>query len=329
MLDSYAAGDYEVVRRSLNTLQDVQAIAGDYRAALMDRNPWREGMAWDRAIPAFALEVASVLAQRRWPGAILLLNNAGELVVRRPDLIGDKPDDDAFEILVHRAAVALAQGVRMPFEPYTRLYEDRISPDPPRTGRRLVDPRFLLSAAIAAEQQGVHVDGLARFVAPANRPREVEDSTHFREAARRYRIAARYDVNAAEASVRLAWVLHRLGQFDEGLAALDGFEARTTDADVIYLGRLFRGQLLDSLGRIEDAARAYEHALEAWPRAQAPAVALSALHLLNGRHDLSLRWATVVRTQEAGPLDPWWRYPFGEGRFFEASLAEMRQAIRR
>ena len=328
MFDAYAAGDYDVVRRTLKTEQDLSAMIDDYRAALVVGKGWPRELAWRRVLPAFGLEIAAVAAQHRWPGTGDLLNNAGRLVARRPDRIGDTPRDDAFEILVHRAAVALAQGVRMSYEEYARLYEDRISADPPRSGRRLVDPRFLLSHAIAAEQRAAQVDGLARFIAPRNRPRQMEDGTHFREAARRYRVAARYEVNASEASVRLAWVLHRLGQFAEGLAALENFEAQTADGEVIYLGRLFRGQLLTSLGRIEDAARAYEHALAAWPRAQSPAVALSVLHLLNERRDLSLQWAIVVRTQEAGTVDPWWRYPFGEGRFFEARLAEVRQAIR-
>ncbi len=328
LFDAYGAGDYEVVRRTLKTEQDLTAIVNEYRAALAVGNAWPRELAWRRVIPAFGLEIAAVAARHRWPGTGDLLNHAGRLVTRRPDRIGDTPSDDAFEILVHRAAVALAQGVRMSYEAYARLYEDRISADPPRSGRRLVDPRFLLSHAIAAEQRAAQVDRLATFVAPRNRPRQMENGTYFQEAARRYRVAARYDVNAAEASVRLAWVLHRLGRFAEGLAALESFEPKTTDAEVIYLGRLVRGQLLARLGRIEDAARAYEHALAAWPRAQSPAVALSALHLLNDRRDLSLQWATAVRTQEAGTVDPWWRYPFGEGRFFEARLAEMRQAIR-
>lgn len=128
--------------------------------------------------------------------------------------------------------------------------------------------------------------------------------------------------------MRLSWVLYRLGWFAEGVAALATFEAKTSEAEIIYLGRLFRGRLLTRLGRIDEAARAYEHALAAWPLAQAPATALSALYLLNDRRDLSWHWATVVLTQQPGPSDPWWHYPRGEGRLFEARLIELRQAIR-
>ncbi len=313
MFDAYAAGDYNVVVRTLKTEQDLGAMLRDYNAALITGAGWRGDPSWRRVNPAFGLEIAAVAALHHWPGADQLFNAAGRLVVQRSDRIGDTPGDDAFEILVHRAAVALAQEVRAPdaLERYARLYEDRVSADPPRVfTRRIVDPRFLLSHAIAGDQHASQIE------------------LYLEEAARRYRLAARYEVNAAEASVRLSWVLHRLGRFAEGLAALETFEATTSDGELIYLGRLFRGRLLTGLGRIDDAARAYEHALAAWPLAQAPAVALSALHLLNDRRDLSLQWATVVRTQRAGPLDPWWHYPTGEGRFFQARLSEVRQAIR-
>jgi tetratricopeptide (TPR) repeat protein len=128
--------------------------------------------------------------------------------------------------------------------------------------------------------------------------------------------------------VRLAWVLHRRGRFADGLAALDQADLRKAHLEVIYLGHLFRGRLLASLDRPDDAERAYAQALEVWPRAQAPAVGLSALHLLQNRRDLSLHWARIARTQPAGEIDPWWRYSRGEGRWFHERLNDVRQAIR-
>jgi tetratricopeptide (TPR) repeat protein len=314
LFDAYEAGDHDVVTRTIRTATDLEAVLLDYqRAVTAWQARWAgRGPNWRRVQPAFALEMAALAVLNEWSGAAPLFYTVGRLTVQRPARIGDEPEEDAFEVLVHRAAVALAQAARAPaaLETYARFYDGRIGADTPRLGRRIVDPRFLLSAAIGVDQ------------------RAVVNAVYLDEAARKYRAAARYKVNAAEASVRLAWVLHRRGRFADGLAALDELDPSAAHPEVIYLGHLFRGRLLASLDRPEDAAKAYAEALEVSPLAQAPAVGLAALHLLNDRRDLSLEWARVARTQSPGDLDPWWRYARGEGRWFLERLNEVRQAIR-
>jgi tetratricopeptide (TPR) repeat protein len=163
------------------------------------------------------------------------------------------------------------------------------------------------------------------FGAPAEQEPEVRK--RLEESARRFRAAASYPETAAEASVRLSRVLWRLGRFEESLTALKPAIPENDDRSVNYLAHLFSGRALMSLGRIDDAIRSYETALDVLPNAAAATTALSVSYVLQGHADLGMTWAQRARTQP-DVLDPWWRYWEGLGRFFPVWLDEVRKAAR-
>ena len=87
-------------------------------------------------------------------------------------------------------------------------------------------------------------------------------------------VLARYDAaiqlgeTAAEARVRKAWFLHRLGSDNEALDLLETpAAAGSSDAFLDYLRQFFRGQVLESLGRRDDAVSTYRAALDLAPAA--------------------------------------------------------------
>lgn len=82
--------------------------------------------------------------------------------------------------------------------------------------------------------------------------------------------------------MRRGVILHRLGDHDRALRVLSDGVNEAGDRTVRYWGWLFRGQTLAALGRLGEAARSYERALDLWPRAQTAAAALAAVQLLQG-----------------------------------------------
>jgi tetratricopeptide (TPR) repeat protein len=120
----------------------------------------------------------------------------------------------------------------------------------------------------------------------------------------RYEQAMKFPETEPEARVRAARFLYGLGQFDRGLAMLDGIKAPPSDLELRYFATLIRGQLLRASGRLDEAAAAYRAALAAWPGAQSAQVALM----------------TPV-----DQYDPWWTYWLGDYRAYPAVLEKLRE----
>jgi len=274
----YAAGDPRAISRIVPPRYFVGAgrrtMRNEIDAAL---SRWARERHPVQAV--FLLELARFgLVDVRETDAVDVLDRARVFVTRRPDPPGRNPQEDAFEIEWHKAAIALLGGLRRPdvLEKVGRgPLRRRMTAKPPAGGdASLVDPWIELAGAILQEQRTILDPRTLASDGPA--------------AIRRFDEAARYDENRSEALVRKSWLLIRLGRHTEALVALDAQSGSSdrADATVRYWSRLFRGRALASLARDDEAARAYEQALALDPGAQAPLAALTALEGRRGRRGL-------------------------------------------
>jgi Flp pilus assembly protein TadD len=97
---------------------------------------------------------------------------------------------------------------------------------------------------------------------------------------------------------------------------------------VIYLARLFRGQALERLGRIDDARQSYTRALEVRPDAQTASVALAALEFRRGDKAAADQRVRVLLSRMAQPDDPWWEYWPGDFRLGPDLVRAMREGVK-
>jgi tetratricopeptide (TPR) repeat protein len=321
---AYSKGDTDVVARSLQTRDDFTALRASLFAAIgLRKNDWRPTHA------ALLFDVAMAGFNRGWPDALTLLLSTRDMIVGRKDPPGARPEIDRFEITFHHAAIAFLQGRPMQeaAQSYLQSLEKRIAPQEDPDRPVLVDPQIALTRALTLEMgtmpfltQEADRAGYA-WVVP---PRDGDTRRKVEAALAAMTGAAGIESTAAEANVRRAFLLHRLGQNEDALPLLD--QTSSTDPIVIYWSQLIRGRVLGALDRTDEAAAAYEQAAASQPQAQTPAVALSTLFLLHDRREDALHWADVARTRTGQPVDPWLRYLFGDARRLPGWVQALREA---
>jgi tetratricopeptide (TPR) repeat protein len=123
------------------------------------------------------------------------------------------------------------------------------------------------------------------------------------------------DETRDEASVRGAFLLFHRGRLVESLAWLSEVRNPRSDPELLYWANLFRGRVLQALGRHSDAEQAYRAALLASPDAQSAGVGLAATLLRLGRRDEAAEAAASVRRAPQDAVDPWWDYDRADARF--------------
>jgi hypothetical protein len=333
LLDAYAAGDYGVISRSLDSHETFERL----REELHDTAP--DWLGRPRPFMAvFMLDLALAAHNRqfvRWLDIICTGRQFLTMVPAAPGLptegacmnaaqirprpIVDGAPENAFEIAWHKASIALLEGQRKPEyvkDEGINPLNDRWAPAPlPNSEPRLVHPWIALHRGFVREQEAI--------VSPA----KLEDSG--RAAIEQYDEAARYPSTRAEALTRKAWLLLQFGESDEALAALDALVEPAADPAVEYWRHLFRGRTLVALGRHDEGVLAYERARTFVPGAQAPVVGLMALELGRDRRAEAYRWAEMVRRPpDVQAHDPWWDYWSGDFRFFAERLVDLRRMAR-
>jgi predicted Zn-dependent protease len=195
----------------------------------------------------------------------------------------------------------------------------------------LTDARLLLARAAAREVQTL------RLLASAGSIRDVpwawavpkNDETTRRQLEEIDALldrASTDDDTRAEASVRRAFIRHRLGQHQNALVLLTA--AAPTDPVVVYWRRLIQGRILVALGREKDATNSFEQASAQAPDAQTPAVALSTVFLKRGDRKQAFGWAERARTTHANGVDPWPLYWGGAARFLAPWVTDLRELAR-
>lgn len=355
LFKDYAAGDFDVITRKLKTGRDRQALQPPADAAHLRK--WLG--TWDRAKAAFILEVAEAETDIA-PGAAITSVSEGRLfVISRPTPLGQSSDDDAFELAWHKGAMALLED-RM-FVPTQELYLDtlqrRYSPVSGSAAIK-IDPRFALERGVAQEQKcwndgtqattsgaiaglpslsstgagDVTVQGTGSMMDPGQlRPGggSLEYQTArscLSEALKRYLVASADPETASEALTRTAWMEYKLGAPADALKILERAKP-IDDVEVTYWMHLFRGRMLDALGRFADAESAYRAALTARPAAQSAAVGLALTLFKLDRVADARAAAAEARQQPTDTIDPWWTYLGADARFIPHWRTELRRAI--
>jgi VWFA-related protein len=283
-------------QRGLADTRDLATLVRTFRAS---DAPWPDA---PRRTAVFALELA-VAALRsdnrdaRDEGGRLLAEYNVRL--RRPE------GADDFECSWLWTEVAALEGLFMPDSAIVLL--------PGAIERCPREGRLHLAYAIISEQRWL------RGTAGSNDEIGILD---------RYQAAITFPDTAAEARMRAAWFLSRVGKLDEALALVDARQPGGTDPYVRYLTDLVRGQILRARGRLDEAEKAYRDALTTWPGAQSARVALMTLRLSRGDRPEAAKLAEAAETASGNEFDPWWTYWLGDYRVYPTIVAKLREIIR-
>ncbi len=118
---------------------------------------------------------------------------------------------------------------------------------------------------------------------------------------------------------------------DDGRARelFERVETMTRDSWILYLARLFRGQVLEREKELENAERAYRGALAAVPNAQAASTALAAVLFTDGRRREASAAIDRMLGASPQPIDPYRGYLHADDRFWPVLIARLRAEIRR
>ena len=187
-------------------------------------------------------------------------------------------------------------------------------------------------ASAAIERRGALRDSATPREAES-RPTEVkldrEVERRLDETARIYRegVAAHPDV--PEMHLRLGRVLAVLERLDEADRHLGMAMTLRPDARQAYLAALFLADLRERQRRPEDAVSAYARALQAWPGAQAPVVALARLRVLNGAVDAGRATLADLHVERdiRERSDPWLGYVGGQGWRLSGAIADLQRTF--
>jgi tetratricopeptide (TPR) repeat protein len=297
-VDAYGRGDYAGTRTALGATVDRAKVIRDFRAG---GNPWPGD---PRREAVFALELAEAGLVAHRDDARLA---ARDLLVSHAKLVRQPFTPDEFERNWLWAEIAMLEGVLQP-----AATEGVVA----NALKRFPDePRFLLARAVAADQR-------ASFSATGAAPRS--QALPAIDVAEAYDAAIAHPSTAAEARIRKAWYLHRLGQNTSALPLIDAALARSPDTSLRYLRELFRGHVLMSLGQSESAIAAYRAARTISPDAQSASVALmNALYTRGDRREAEAL-SEAVQAAQGNANDPWWSYWQGDYRFYPAAIGRLR-----
>jgi tetratricopeptide (TPR) repeat protein len=136
--------------------------------------------------------------------------------------------------------------------------------------------------------------------------------------------AVQLDPSFPEAHLHLGHVLLARGKPQEAVAELDA--AATPDPLLRYYEEMFLGAAEEALSHPDTARAAYQRAAALFPRAQSPALALSALFARRSnrgaaRDEISPVFDLPVNAESRD--DPWWRYRTVQGRNAEDLLERL------
>jgi tetratricopeptide (TPR) repeat protein len=301
---AFDRGDAAAIEKGLTALYGEQYLATRYRDARRLFQDLQTAVAlWPGDLgreAAFALTVAEAAASQP-------LNMADRefaaILTRYSRLLRHPIEPDELERAYLWAQSCLAQGA------FQRVSAETAADA--ALARFPGDPRFVLAAAIALDQQ--------------RRSSLLE--THVAQVTARYTAAAAFAETRAEAMIRLSWLQHRLGRSAEALSTLDRAPIAGRDLDMDYLHHLFRGHYQLALGRPDEAIAAYRSAATVLPGAQSARIALMNTLALKGEISQATAVGNETETMSTG-ADPWWTFWFGDQRWLPQALKALGEARR-
>jgi tetratricopeptide (TPR) repeat protein len=194
----------------------------------------------------------------------------------------------------------------------------------------------VLARGIADEQFGAPAEVLTRSVAAAGLARAREalaraEGERYRaldRAIARFRDATKIEGVAAEATLRMGHVQHRLGRHDAALATWANLESLHPEPAVAYLVQLFRGLAHESYGRYDAARASYVAALKISPKAHSATMRLAALSFLHGSDGEPYQLVDTLVRDDDPRRDPWWSYYAADWRFWYPRIDRVRALAR-
>ncbi|HEU4926664.1 MAG TPA: VWA domain-containing protein [Vicinamibacterales bacterium] len=293
LADLFDRGNAQAFEKGLTESKD---LANVIRGLRQSDSPWPENR---RRSAVFALELG--LAGLRSDNRDAR-DEGGRLLAEYHVRVREPAGADAFECAWLVTETTALEGLFIP--------EYALQFVPRALQRCPSNARLNLGYALVSEQQWIQ----GRITA-AQEP----------EILNRYEQAMKFPETEPEARVRAARFLYGLGQFDRGLAMLDGIKAPPSDLELRYFATLIRGQLLRASGRLDEAAAAYRAALAAWPGAQSAQVALMTLSVIRGGREDAGALAETIQMAPVDQYDPWWTYWLGDYRAYPAVLEKLRE----
>ena len=233
LADLFDRGNAQAFEKGLTESKD---LANVIRSLRQSDSPWPENR---RRSAVFALELG--LAGLRSDNRDAR-DEGGRLLAEYHVRVREPAGADAFECAWLVTETTALEGLFIP--------EYALQFVPRALQRCPSNARLNLGYALVSEQQWIQ----GRITA-AQEP----------EILNRYEQAMKFPETEPEARVRAARFLYGLGQFDRGLAMLDGIKAPPSDLELRYFATLIRGQLLRASGRLDEAAAAYRAALRPGP----------------------------------------------------------------
>jgi tetratricopeptide (TPR) repeat protein len=338
LLAAYAAGDLDILAKTLVDSSRVREFHYSLTAALKLEADPKTSHPWGRARSAFLLETA-IFASAHFRQDVVPCLSAGRLMmIKRPAPLGLNSSEDAFELLWHQTALALLQ--RLMAGDAEQIYLDTLerrylAGTSSQTAKPAFNPRFVLDRVIADEQSAFQLETLASgqamttrltvLVKPADKSKL---ATLLRNGVKSSEEAVALPEVAAEASLRRAALLIKLGQFGDALTAIQ--QVNRNDADDVqrYWLTLLGARALQELKRLPEAERAYRAAAEAWPEASAPITGLALVLFDMNRRDEALTAASALRAQPPTGKDPWWNYIVADSRFVNSWRDQLREMLK-
>jgi len=155
------------------------------------------------------------------------------------------------------------------------------------------------------------------------------EGAELRSAERLLRESLEHDPKQPEARIRLGRILGRRGRHQDAIVELRQATMDTRNRLLQYYGLMFLGAEADALALTDEASQAYERALELFPLAQSPRLALGALAARHGdRADAFSAVQPVLVREDMQPSDdPWWSYYTSQTRGLEGLVTALHAAI--
>jgi tetratricopeptide (TPR) repeat protein len=304
---AYGRNEFSSLAAGLRKAEEPAALLRTFQEG---GNPWP---ATPHKEAAFALELVEpvIFAAERES------RDAGYAFLQRfTTLVRDPLEPGVFERYWHFAVLTMLEGAIRPAasEAFVTRALERF-PD---------EPRFVLSRAIVTDQRWP-----VRGVTAVTGPDGVPTAEHAQEVRQQYEAAIALPEVSAEARIRLAWFLHRIGRHGEAIIQLNRVAKEPIpDPSLRYLRHLFLGHVLTALGDRAQASNAFEAARTEVPGAQSPRVALMNLALLDNDRAAAEALAENIQSPSPTAADPWWGYWQGQYRLYAAALQRVREMAR-
>lgn len=325
ILDQYAAGDREIVARSLSTPDLLTRAA---MRELLDN----KDAPWHPARAVFALEIADTWSDGVWSFDMGALGYGRGILERRPTPIGGNTIEDRIELLYHQVALGMLEGrgswpAHHAYLTLAGSRLDKLEAKYPKVSNRVPLMRALDVAMVCCREKlaGNFFPGTATVSRSDSRP--APSPTPSPEYATfLFEQAAHSPALQQEALVRAAYIQHRYGHAAKALALLDRTKS-PGDPILDYAAAMIRGGLLDR-DRPERAAEAYAEAARVAPGAQVPAIGVAAALQRAGRVEDATRAAEHARRLPVDGFDPWPDFLRADARFVRSWISQLRELLK-